>query len=169
MNNIFTDYIKIKEEINSLKAGGKKIVFTNGVFDIIHCGHVEYLTEAKSMGDVLVVGMNSDNSVKIIKGDKRPIVSEVNRSFVLVNLKPVDYVVIFNEDNPYNIINAIKPDILVKGSDWAEDDIVGADIVKQSGGEVKRIKFVENNSSTNIIEEIIKKFCISSGEGSTGK
>jgi D-glycero-beta-D-manno-heptose 1-phosphate adenylyltransferase len=169
MNNIFSDYIKIADVIKSLKAESKKIVFTNGVFDIIHRGHIEYLTEAKNLGDVLIVGMNSDTSVKIIKGEKRPIVNEENRAYVLANLKPVDFVIIFSEDNPYNVINVVKPDILVKGADWPDDKIIGADIVKQNGGKVKRIKFVENNSSTNIIDEIIKKFCIQSGESSTGK
>ncbi len=144
--------------ISKLKAKGKKIVFTNGVFDIIHRGHVEYLTEAKALGDILVVGLNSDSSVKMIKGDKRPIVSEDNRAFVLAGLKPVDYVVIFNEDTPYNTIKNIKPDILVKGADWDEDKIVGSDIVKNNGGEIKRITFVENNSSTNIIEKIIQLY-----------
>lgn len=144
--------------INVLKAQNKKIVFTNGVFDIIHRGHVEYLTEAKKCGDVLVVGLNSDSSVKMIKGDKRPIVSENNRAYVLANLKPVDFVVIFNEDTPYNTIKKILPNYLVKGADWAEDKIVGSDIVKQAGGEIKRIKFVENNSSTNIIEKIIQLY-----------
>lgn len=144
--------------VNELKAQNKKIVFTNGVFDIIHRGHVEYLSEAKKIGDVLIVGLNSDSSVKMIKGEKRPIVAEENRAYVLANLKPVDYVVIFNEDTPYNIIKKIVPDILVKGADWAEDKIVGSDIVKQSGGEIKRITFVENNSSTNIIEKIIQLY-----------
>lgn len=169
MNNIISDYKKFGREVKRLKSEGKKIVFTNGVFDIIHRGHIEYLTEAKNLGDILIVAMNSDTSVKIIKGEKRPIVNEENRAFVLANLKPVDFVIIFSEDNPFNVINAVKPDILVKGSDWPEDKIIGADLVKQSGGEVKRIKFVENNSSTNIIDEIIKKFCIPSGEDSTGK
>lgn len=144
--------------ISKLKAKGKKIVFTNGVFDIIHRGHVEYLTEAKALGDILVVGLNSDSSVKMIKGEKRPIVSEDNRAFVLAGLKPVDYVVIFNEDTPYNTIKNIMPDILVKGADWDEDKIVGSDIVKNNGGEIKRITFVENNSSTNIIEKIIQLY-----------
>ncbi len=159
MNNIFKDFSHIKDLIIQLKSDGKKIVFTNGVFDIIHRGHIEYLNEAKSLGDVLVVGLNSDRSVKIIKGDKRPIVTEENRAFILVNLKPVDFVVIFNEDNPLNLIKAVVPDILVKGADWDEGDIIGADVVKQNGGEVKRIKFIENNSSTSIIDEIIKKYC----------
>ncbi len=144
--------------INKLKAENKKIVFTNGVFDIIHRGHVEYLAEAKSLGDVLIVGMNSDSSVKMIKGDKRPIVQEENRAYVLANLKPVDYVVIFSENTPFNTIKKIMPDILVKGADWTEDKIIGSDIVKQNGGEIKRIKFVENNSSTNIIERIIQLY-----------
>ena len=144
--------------VNGLKAQNKKIVFTNGVFDIIHRGHVEYLIEAKNLGDILIVGLNSDSSVKMIKGDKRPIVAEENRAFVLANLKPVDYVVIFSEDTPYNTIKRIVPDILVKGADWDEDKIVGSDIVKQSGGVIKRITFVENNSSTNIIEKIIQLY-----------
>ena len=145
--------------LRELKSRNKKIVFTNGVFDIIHRGHVEYLTEAKSLGDVLIVGLNSDSSVKTIKGDKRPIVSQEDRAFVLLNLKPVDYVVIFDEANPYNLIKTIVPDVLVKGSDWDEDKIIGADIVKSNGGEVKRIDFVENNSSTNIIDKIIQLYC----------
>ncbi|MCI0449707.1 MAG: D-glycero-beta-D-manno-heptose 1-phosphate adenylyltransferase [Chlorobi bacterium] len=145
--------------INELKAQGKKIVFTNGVFDIIHRGHVEYLAEAKSLGDVLIVGLNSDSSVKQIKDDKRPVVGQENRAFVLSNLRPVDYVVIFNEDNPLNLIKTIVPGVLVKGSDWDEDKIIGADFVKSNGGVVKRIKFVENSSSTNIIERIVELYC----------
>lgn len=157
MNNIFksTDDLSF---INELKAQGKKIVFTNGVFDIIHRGHVEYLTEARSLGDVLIVGLNSDTSVKMIKGDKRPIVQQENRAFVLANLKPVDYVIIFDEDNPFKLISKIIPTYLVKGADWSEDKIIGADVVKANGGEVKRITFVENNSSTNIIDKIIQLY-----------
>lgn len=158
MKNIFKAGDDL-EFVNELKAQNKKIVFTNGVFDIIHRGHVEYLREARNCGDVLIVGLNSDSSVKIIKGDKRPIVTEENRAYVLANLKPVDYVIIFNEDSPYNTIKKIIPDFLVKGADWDEDKIVGSDIVKQSGGEIKRIKFVENNSSTNIIERITELYC----------
>jgi len=157
LNNIYNAADDL-DFLNELKAQNKKIVFTNGVFDIIHRGHVEYLTEAKKCGDVLIVGLNSDSSVKMIKGDKRPIVSEDNRAYVLANLKPVDFVIIFNEDTPYNTIKKILPNYLVKGADWAEDKIVGSDIVKQAGGEIKRIKFVENNSSTNIIEKIIQLY-----------
>lgn len=157
MKNIF----KIADNlsfINKLKNENKKIVFTNGVFDIIHRGHVEYLSEAKLLGDILIVGLNSDSSVKMIKGDNRPIVPEVNRAFVLANLKPVDYVIIFSDNTPYKLINIIKPDILVKGADWDEDKIVGADIVRSYGGEIKRINYVENNSSTNIIDKIIQLY-----------
>ena len=144
--------------IGKLRKDKKKIVFTNGVFDLIHRGHVEYLTQAKRLGDVLIIGLNSDKSVKIIKGDKRPIVAEGDRAFVLQNLKPVDYVVIFNEDNPYNLINIVLPDVLVKGADWKENKIIGADIVKSNGGIVKRIKFAAGKSSTNIIEGVIRKY-----------
>lgn len=158
MNNIFQNYREFQKTIDQLKSEHKKIVFTNGVFDIIHRGHVEYLSEASSFGDVLIVGLNSDKSVNIIKGEKRPIVKQENRAYVLANLKPVDFVVIFDEDNPFKLINSILPDVLVKGGDWEEDRIIGADIVKQNGGEVKRIKYVENNSSSNIIEEILRKF-----------
>lgn len=157
MNNIF----KANDDlsfVNELKAQGRKIVFTNGVFDIIHRGHVEYLSDAKSLGDILIVGMNSDISVKMIKGDKRPIVPDSDRAYVLSNLKPVDYVIIFNEDNPLDLISKVLPDILVKGADWSVEKIIGADVVKQNGGEVKRIKFVENNSSTNIIDRIIQLY-----------
>lgn len=157
MKNIFRASDEL-DFVSELKAQNKKIVFTNGVFDIIHRGHVEYLTEARSLGDILIVGLNSDSSVKMIKGEKRPIVSEESRAFVLSNLKPVDYVVIFDEDNPYELIKKIIPTYLVKGADWSEDKIIGADIVKAAGGEVKRITFVENNSSTNIIDRIIQLY-----------
>src|SRR4030095_1175149 len=114
MPDIFYDYNEIGKIVKELKSKWKKVVFTNGVFDIIHRGHVEYLTESKSLGDILIVGLNSDSSVKMIKGDNRPIVSQENRAYVLANLKPVDFVVIFNEDNPLNLIKKVLPDILVK-------------------------------------------------------
>ena len=158
MSNIFNAADELGF-IKELKSRNKKIVFTNGVFDIIHRGHIEYLTEAKKCGDILIVGLNSDSSVKKIKGDKRPIVQQDNRAVVLANLKPVDYVIIFDEETPYELIKKIIPDYLVKGADWAEDKIVGSDIVKGSGGEIKRIRFVENNSSTNIIEKITELYC----------
>jgi len=159
MKQVYNSTDDVRGLISSLRAGNKKIVFTNGVFDIIHRGHVEYLREAKSMGDVLIVGMNSDSSVKAIKGEKKPVVTQENRAFVLGNLKPVDYVLIFDEDNPYNLIKKVMPDVLVKGADWEEDKIIGSDIVKSGGGEVKRVKLVENSSSTNIIERIVQLYC----------
>lgn len=149
---------RLDKELNSLvtalKAGGGKIVFTNGVFDIIHRGHVEYLIDAKSRGDVLIVGVNSDSSVKGIKGDSRPVNNENDRAFVLLNLKPVDYVVIFEEDIPYNLIKAILPNVLVKGGDWKVKDIVGSDIVLSEGGQVFSLKFINNYSTTAIIKKI---------------
>jgi rfaE bifunctional protein nucleotidyltransferase chain/domain len=108
-----------------LKSKGKKIVFTNGCFDILHRGHVEYLSKAKQLGDVLIVGLNSDSSVKMIKGDKRPIVPQEDRAFILSNLSFVDYVVIFDEPTPYELISKIVPDVLVKGSDWSQENVVG--------------------------------------------
>jgi rfaE bifunctional protein nucleotidyltransferase chain/domain len=144
------------EKIQKLKKDGKKIVFTNGVFDIIHRGHVAYLNEAKALGDYLIVGLNADASVKRLKGNTRPVNKEEDRKFVMENLKAVDDVIIFTEDTPFNLISKIIPDILVKGGDWKEDQIVGSDIVKQNGGKVFSLKFIDNYSTTGIIEKIIK-------------
>ena len=142
----------------SLRNERKKVVFTNGCFDIIHRGHIEYLSKAKNLGDVLIVGMNSDASCRHIKGEKRPIVPEADRAFIVANLSPVDYVCLFGEDTPYEIIKAIVPDVLVKGADWKMNDIVGKDIVEQAGGVVSTIEFVPNRSTTNIIERILKAY-----------
>ena len=154
--------VKILSEIieirNSLKQKNKKVVFTNGVFDILHAGHVDYLTKSKSLGDVLIVGINSDSSVKRIKGDLRPVVPEQERAFIISSLKPVDYVVIFEEDTPYEVIKAIVPDVLVKGADWSKDKIVGADIVEAVGGTVETIGFVNQSSTTNIINTVLEKY-----------
>jgi rfaE bifunctional protein nucleotidyltransferase chain/domain len=141
-----------------LKASNKKVVFTNGVFDLIHAGHVDYLSKAKALGDILVVGLNSDDSVRRIKGDKRPILKQDERAFVLSNLKPVDYVVFFDEDTPEKLISEIIPDILVKGADWAVDKIVGKDIVEKNGGRVMNIEFVNDQSTSKIIDLIVKRF-----------
>jgi D-glycero-beta-D-manno-heptose 1-phosphate adenylyltransferase len=146
-----TGLLKIRER---LKHEGKKIVFTNGVFDIVHRGHVEYLTKAKALGDVLLVGMNTDASVQRLKGPQRPVVSQDDRAFVLAALRVVDYVCLFDEDTPYNLIKTVVPDVLVKGSDWAIDDIVGKDIVEAAGGKVQTIDYVPNRSTTNIIQKI---------------
>ncbi|RZD14605.1 MAG: D-glycero-beta-D-manno-heptose 1-phosphate adenylyltransferase [Candidatus Acidulodesulfobacterium ferriphilum] len=148
------EFNNIKKEISRLKKDFKKIVFTNGCFDIIHAGHVSYLNEAKSLGDVLIVGINSDESVKRLKGQDRPIIGETDRAYILANIKPVDYVVIFNEDTPYNLIKEVSPDFLVKGGDYDGKDIVGKDIVETSGGKVVLIDFVKGKSTSGIIKKI---------------
>ncbi len=132
----------------------KRIVFTNGVFDIIHRGHVEYLSLAKSYGDILIVGLNSDASVKRLKGPKRPLQKQNDRAIILSAIKPVDYVVLFGEDTPLKLIKEIKPDILAKGADYKTAEIVGADFVKENGGRVKRIRLTRGKSSTKIIKLI---------------
>ncbi len=141
-----------------LKAEGKKIVFTNGVFDLIHAGHVDYLLKAKKLGDVLIVGLNSDDSVRRIKGNKRPILKQEERAFVLTNLKPVDYVVFFDEDTPEKLISEIIPDILVKGADWAVEKIVGREVVEKNGGKVMNIEFVNDQSTSKIIDLIVQRY-----------
>lgn len=144
---------KTLEELAKRKEEGKKIVFTNGCFDILHRGHVSYLNEARNLGDLLVIGLNSDASVKRLKGESRPINQENDRKFVLENLKSVDYVVIFQEDTPLELIKSITPDILVKGGDWPIEKIVGHEIVMQNGGKVMSLSFVDGYSTTKIIEK----------------
>ncbi len=136
----------------------KKVVFTNGVFDILHRGHIEYLSQAKSLGDVLVVGLNSDASVKRIKGELRPIVCEEDRAFILSQLVSVDAVCLFEEDTPLKIISALVPDILVKGADYTVDAIIGKEIVERSGGSVQTIEFVPNRSTSDIVKTIVSRF-----------
>ena len=136
------------------RARGKKIVFTNGCFDILHRGHVAYLNEAKKLGDFLVVGLNADESVKRLKGPSRPINSEMDRLFVIANLKSVDGVEIFTEDTPLELIKEIRPMVLVKGGDWKVDQIVGGREVLSWGGEVLSLTFVDGYSTTNVIKKI---------------
>jgi len=154
--------LKTLEEIKTirkkLKDENSKVVFTNGCFDLIHAGHVDYLSKARSLGDILIVGLNSDVSVGRIKGNKRPILLEEERAFILSNLKPVDYVTIFEEDTPEQLIKELIPDILVKGADWPIDKIIGRDIVEANGGEVKTIEFINNQSTSKIIKSILDKF-----------
>lgn len=149
---------ELKAIRSKLKVSGKKVVFTNGVFDLIHAGHVDYLVKAKALGDALIVGLNSDESVKRIKGNKRPILKQEERAFVLSNLKPVDYVIFFTEDTPEKLISELIPDILVKGADWSVDKIVGKDVVEKNDGEVKTIEFVNDQSTSKIIELIVKRY-----------
>jgi D-beta-D-heptose 7-phosphate kinase/D-beta-D-heptose 1-phosphate adenosyltransferase len=139
---------------NEVKLHNRKIVFTNGCFDVLHYGHVRYLLEAKALGDLLVVGLNSDDSVRRLKGESRPINGEKERAFVLSALEFVDYVVVFAEDTPKELIEVVKPNVLVKGGDYQIENIVGADFVMQNGGTVTTIPFVEGYSSTQIIEKL---------------
>jgi len=146
------------EQIISLversRQAGKKIVFTNGVFDLLHPGHLRYLEQARELGDVLIVGVNSDRSVRTNKGPGRPITPEAERVEILEALACVDAVVVFDEDTPHSIISAVQPDILVKGADWAEDAIVGRDVVEARGGKVVRVPIERGYSTTAIIDRI---------------
>jgi rfaE bifunctional protein nucleotidyltransferase chain/domain len=137
-----------------LKSFGKKIVFTNGCFDILHIGHARYLHEARSLGDHLIVAVNSDRSVRAIKGPERPVTNQEERAEMLAALGCVDSVIIFDEDTPLKVIQYLMPDILVKGGDWKPEDIVGSNTVIAAGGEVKSIPFVEGSSTTGIINKI---------------
>ncbi len=134
---------------------GRRIVFTNGCFDLLHVGHVRYLNEARKQGDLLVVGLNSDASVRAIKGEKRPILPQDQRAEVLAGLECVDYVCIFDEPDPLLLIQSLKPHVLVKGADWAEENIIGGDFVKSIGGQVERIHLVPGASTTAIIDRIL--------------
>lgn len=149
-------HIKTFEQIEKISQNyqkhNKKVVFTNGCFDILHVGHVKYLEEAKSYGDVLILGLNSDMSVKRLKGDTRPINTQDDRAYILASLECVDYVVVFDEDTPYELIKVVKPDILVKGGDYKDKEVVGSDIAK----EVRLVEFVDGKSTTNIINKISK-------------
>lgn len=146
----------LKKKVRALRKRRRKIVFTNGCFDILHLGHVSYLQEAKKAADVLIVGLNSDRSVRKIKGSGRPIIGERSRAAVLAALACVDYVVLFDEATPIKLIEAVRPDILVKGADWKGKGAVGSDVVRSYGGKVKFIKFVKGVSSTGIINRIVK-------------
>ncbi len=141
-----------------MKGEGRTVVFTNGCFDIVHRGHVEYLQKAKALGDVLIVALNTDASVKRIKGPERPIVPQDDRAVVVAALRCVDYVCLFDEDTPYELLKAIEPDVLVKGADWPPDAIVGKNIVEAAGGKVATIEFVPNRSTTDMIQTILKRF-----------
>lgn len=140
-------------EFKKLRPTEKKVVFTNGCFDLLHVGHVRYLKEAKALGDMLVVGINSDSSVKSLKGPTRPIQNEIDRAEILSSLACVDYVVIFSEQTPLELIQIVAPDILVKGGDWKPDQIVGSDFVLKRGGKVFSLSFVQGKSTTNLIEK----------------
>ena len=148
----------LKREIKRLKQKGKRIVFTNGCFDILHYGHVKYLADAKAKGDYLVVALNSDASVKKIKGKKRPIVGQADRLRTVAALASVDFVVLFAEIDPFKVIKTLSPDILIKGSDWSKKNIVGASYVKSYGGKVLTVNLVKGRSTSGIIKKIVRNF-----------
>lgn len=154
MKNVLIPRNQIIEIRKKLKEEGKKVVFTNGCFDILHAGHVDYLSKAKSEGDILIVALNSDNSVKRIKGLSRPIINENERAFILNSLEAVDFVTLFDEDTPEEIIIQLIPDVLVKGADWSIENIIGREIVEKNGGEVKSIQFESDQSTSKIIRKI---------------
>jgi rfaE bifunctional protein nucleotidyltransferase chain/domain len=143
-----------KKKVERLRSKNKKIVFTNGCFDILHIGHARYLYAAREMGDFLIVAMNSDRSVKAIKGPDRPIMNQSERSEMLASLECVDMVVIFDEDNPMEVIRYLMPDILIKGGDWKEEDIIGADVVRAAGGQIRSIPYINGYSTSGIIKRI---------------
>ncbi len=145
------------QKVEEWKRTGQKVVFTNGCFDILHLGHVDYLEKARALGDKLVLGLNTDSSVSRFKGPERPLQDQNSRARVLASLQFVDLVVFFNEDTPLNLISKLLPDILVKGSDYLAENIVGADIVQKAGGVVKTIDFVPGYSTTAIVEKIKKE------------
>ncbi len=147
---------ELQKIISRLKYKGKRIVFTNGCFDLLHYGHVKYLADAKKKGDILIVALNSDASVKRIKGDKRPIINEQDRLRTIAALESVDYAVLFKEDTPLKLIKLLKPDMLVKGADWNKDNIVGAQFLSSYGGKVSTIKLIRGRSSTLLLKKIKK-------------
>lgn len=149
---------KLKDVVLRLKSAKKRIVFTNGCFDLIHWGHIKYLQDARKKGDILVVGINSDSSVKRIKGKNRPVINERDRVRLIAALECVDYAVLFREDTPLKLIGLIKPDVLVKGADWNKNNIVGKDIVLNNGGSVTTIKFIKGYSTSNLIKKIAERF-----------
>jgi D-beta-D-heptose 7-phosphate kinase/D-beta-D-heptose 1-phosphate adenosyltransferase len=153
MNKIL-DRTILRGKMDALRKDGKKIAFTNGCFDILHVGHVRYLREARKTADVLVLALNSDSSVRSIKGEKRPLVPEAERAEVLAALEFIDFITIFPELTPLELINYLKPDILIKGGDWPEEKVVGREEVKKWGGRVVLIPEVEGKSTTNIVEKI---------------
>jgi rfaE bifunctional protein nucleotidyltransferase chain/domain len=158
MNKIL-DRKVLKDQLDVLRKEGKKIAFTNGCFDILHVGHVRYLQEARKTADILILALNSDSSVRAIKGEKRPLVCETERAEVLAALQCIDFVTIFPELTPLELINYLKPDILLKGGDWPEDQVIGRNEVKTWGGKVTIIPEVAGKSTTNIVDKIINVYC----------
>lgn len=149
---------ELEKTVETHRRTGKRIVFTNGCFDILHVGHVQYLQKARRMGDLLIVGLNSDASVRAIKGEKRPLVPQQERAEVVASLSAVDYVTLFDDQTPFRLIEFLQPDCLVKGGDWNEASVVGGDLVRSRGGEVVIIPLTEGASTTNIVEKILRTY-----------
>jgi rfaE bifunctional protein nucleotidyltransferase chain/domain len=158
MNNKIKTIQELRPLLDILRASGKKIVFTSGCFDLIHTGHTRYLAKAKSLGDILIVAVNSDASVRALKGDKRPITVEADRMETLAALASVDFVILFHEPDPHVIISSLQPDVLVKGGDWPIEKIIGRDVVEARGGKVVSVGYIEGASTTGIIEKIVAKY-----------
>ncbi|HEX9658481.1 MAG TPA: D-glycero-beta-D-manno-heptose 1-phosphate adenylyltransferase [Bacteroidota bacterium] len=148
---------KIRERLRRKK---QRVVFTNGTFDILHRGHVEYLEKAKRMGDILIVGLNTDSSIRKIKGPLRPINPNRDRAIVLAALRTVDYVCFFRENTPLRLIQALRPDVLVKGADWKTNNIVGSAVVKSGGGTVRRIPLRQGRSTSNVIQKVLQAYTV---------
>jgi len=157
MNKILT-WEELKKVLDLRRKEGRTIVFTNGCFDILHVGHVQYLQEARTMGDLLILGLNSDASVRAIKGEKRPMVPQAERAEVIASLTAVDYVTLFDETTPLRLIEYLQPDCLVKGGDWKEASVVGGDLVRARGGKVVIVPLTEGASTTNIVEKILQVY-----------
>ncbi len=153
------DRVTLKDKIDALRQAGKKIAFTNGCFDILHVGHVRYLKEARKTADILILALNSDSSVRAIKGDKRPLVSEMERAEILAALECIDFVTIFPELTPLALICYLKPDVLVKGGDWPEDQVVGRHEIVEWGGRVTLVPEIIGKSTTNIVDKVISVYC----------
>ena len=148
----------LRDKVKVFKQRGKLVVFTNGCFDILHYGHIKYLEDAKSKGDYLIVALNSDSSIKKIKALGRPVIGQLDRLKTIAALASVDFAILFNEDNPLKLIKALKPDILIKGSDWSKEKIIGADFVESYGGKVMTVNLVKGRSTSAIINKIIHDF-----------
>jgi len=153
-----TTLASLKPKVKIFQENGKKVVFSNGCFDILHYGHIKYLEDAKHKGDYLIVAVNSDSSIRKIKAQNRPIIGQSDRLKTIAALACVDFVVLFNEDNPLRLIRALRPDILIKGSDWNKNKIIGADFVKSYGGKVITVDLVKGRSTSAIIKKIVKDF-----------
>jgi rfaE bifunctional protein nucleotidyltransferase chain/domain len=158
MQNKVLSLPELSRILSLLRATGKTVVFTNGCFDILHTGHTRYLARARALGDILVVGVNSDASVRVIKGDKRPVNPQADRAETLAALENVDFVTVFDEPDPYRVIKELQPDVLVKGGDWPIEKIIGRDIVEARGGKVVNVPYLEGASTTGIIEKIVKTY-----------